>query len=617
MKRIILILSLALCRIGMNVQAAIFQDGDTIWATMQRENAIIGAHEEIASPNVYYKNGYRASCTSFGVVHVHGDTLIIRYYANTPDMDTSISNLEKEEVFDAKAYFASGADLVVNGKQSYYENGHLYCEENVRNNRFATTTWFTSSGEKERVYVFAGNKLIQMLQLYPSGKVMWKEDYISGQKEPQAWTEDSQEAVKQAPSFPGGLRAFEDYFNRFFLCSRSYDYGKFTAAVTVHPDGQCEIRLYDLDDQRSIYFSSDRIPAWHPVTINGKPVRYTLICKLTYLPLFCLHDGDTVNVDTGERTTYTRSGKTWRDTHMFCPNSADTCHYYGICSHRKDTIILDCYSREDNRLVARIGTTFAPEPIELLTDTPNIQAPLDMLALANAMLRQANKHLSTKISSPRTVFTEQYADGRKTYEEHYKGEHPAIITWFNEKGGFKYIYVTRVIKRKGKSDWLEYRLVREFYPDGHTVKVAENYPEKGKPEITYYTPDGRKTDNYILPTYPKDAKALEKYLQKNLQPHKTNFGKYNWKDIRGFFELHVEIDENGNVLNMAIGTASMGYSKDARRRDLTRAEKQEFYDLAIECLKRNNSLWNPGTIEGVPTTLRTYYTINFQFTNPQ
>jgi hypothetical protein len=141
---------------------------------------------------------------------------------------------------------------------------------------------------------------------------------------------------------------------------------------------------------------------------------------------------------------------------------------------------------------------------------------------------------------------------------------------------------------------------------------------KGKPEITYYTPDGRKAANYTLPAYSKDAKALEKYLQKNLQPHKTDFGKYNWKDIRGFLELHVEIDEAGNVLNMAIGSHSMGHStKSPQRRDMTRMEQQEFYDLVIDCLKRNSTRWIPGTIEGVPTTLRTHYTINFQFTNPQ
>lgn len=102
------------------------------------------------------------------------------------------------------------------GKQSYYVDGRLFCDEIYKDGQFKSTEWYTSKGEKERAYMYRDDRLTQKIQFYPSGKLKWMEIYLpNGAIQRQVYTEDKKMAEIQEPFFPEGYEAFERYFNRW------------------------------------------------------------------------------------------------------------------------------------------------------------------------------------------------------------------------------------------------------------------------------------------------------------------------------------------------------------------------------------------------------------------
>lgn len=97
------------------------------------------------------------------------------------------------------------------GKQSYYVDGRLFCDEIYKDGQFKSTEWYTSKGEKERAYMYRDDRLTQKIQFYPSGKLKWMEIYLpNGAIQRQVYTEDKKMAEIQELFFRKDMKRLND-----------------------------------------------------------------------------------------------------------------------------------------------------------------------------------------------------------------------------------------------------------------------------------------------------------------------------------------------------------------------------------------------------------------------
>lgn len=147
--------------------------------------------------------------------------------------------------------------------------------------------------------MYRDDRLTQKIQFYPSGKLKWMEIYLpNGAIQRQVYTEDKKMAEIQEPFFPEGYEAFERYFNRLFkTSSQRLSEGEYAVDIYVRADGRCEMMLWDNDIKKGAnvftaphLFSDNRMPLWTPAMIDGKPVAYSMVRKITYNPFLFKND---------------------------------------------------------------------------------------------------------------------------------------------------------------------------------------------------------------------------------------------------------------------------------------------------------------------------------------
>lgn len=623
MKRIIASLLVGLLIVPAFAKQDQLQDSQSLLVRMYRAGTIEGLQQELIDPFLF-ANVVDSGATDSGYVSLKDDKLRISYY------NRKTQQLVKIESYDAGDYLLGGNKLIMDGRQSYYADGRLFCEELYNQNELKSVEWFAADGENTRTYLFQNNRLIQQLQFYPSHKIKYQEVYLADHSiRRQAFTEKGMTAEFQEPSFPGGYENFERYFNKYFRPSCDLPYGESTVCLYVAENGRCEVTLWD---KKSVQvFADDRIPLWKPATIDGEPVSYTFVGKLVYAPFLGVENGDTVRITPSLKRGNQWNGIIARDCMLWIPTADDTCSHYAVCQRDEKTLTMNCYD-QNNRLCASQSFMYAPNDSILNTDYTG----------KYAIWHPTEYHVQKITNGYNLLSYSLYNNDIPVYYEHLTDNVWDTVYWYYPDGQIKYAFSPKdernndfmtdyrtnvmhfynkgetsvtfsrdgVIKYKFTEDKGIDQQLTEFYPTGE-IKVIEapSKNHKKRTKITYYNKRGEIVKP-TFPVFPDGAKAIQKYVQENINLNDKRLEKLLWDQVSGTVEVNVEVDENGHAVYTGIGSQTVEwYRKEGH------LNKGDIAPLILECLQNNDQPWIPGTIDGEPQTLRTSIKIKFLFSN--
>lgn len=247
----------------------------------------------VISPNFapMQSSGTEDSSDGNAVVTIKGDTLTIKYSAyfrydtRNEYLAYALPNkkydvlVEKIETYYAKDYLENGGELIIDGKQSYYMDGKLFCEEIISNGELKSTKWYNSHGINNLTYVFKNHNLFQQLQLYPSNKLKYQEIYLASGNIQNVYDAAGKPAQLTLPT-EEQLEDFQYYFNLFFTPLFPIKDKEVTVNMFVDKMGCGEAIVWDNIVGFPHKFTSNNTPIISPVTIDSVPVDFTFKCKV-------------------------------------------------------------------------------------------------------------------------------------------------------------------------------------------------------------------------------------------------------------------------------------------------------------------------------------------------
>ena len=432
------------------------------------------------------------------------------------------------------------------------------------------TTWFDKNGEKDRVFIYSNNKPAIQYQYYSSRKKKVKIDYLNNSQKV-FYNQSGVETTSFQDASPLiGMEDFLAFFNRKFRANRLYSKENLLTSITVDSLGNCSMWIFDVDANRLYPFEAEGMPQWKPATINNQPIRSTFYRSLEYSPMDYCSTQDTFPIFFEQSSYSTYNGIRWKDSKIYTITPADSCSNYGVITIKNDSIILTGYNKNNGNKICR-------------------QSYIE-------------NDYGKKIKEGWFIY---YTNNKITYQELYKNDSVTQTVHFYADEKPKTIFEAST----GSFQWDK---MTEYYEDGGVKWI--NIPiSKDSTQTQYFDKQGQSTTNVQLPTYPKGTKGINKYVRANLQLRKTKFwDNKNWTYIKGWEDYYVEIDADGKLICIGRGGGSCSYNC----KNHTKLQSWDFnnlYDAIQECLRSNPTIWNPGTINGEPTSMRTKITIHFEY----
>lgn len=548
---ILLLVNLVLC-----VAMYAWNDGDTILVSWDKEKMLLTDQYEVASPNLGFTLSPKGDIR--GIVHIVSDSMYIDYFA-------------ADEHIKTETYLIIGDnEITMAGKQLYYKNDILFCEDFVRKGLLTMTTWFDKNGKKDRVFIYSNNRPAIQYQYYPSGKKKMKIDYQNNSSKVFYDQSGVETASFQDASPLIGMDEFVAFFNRKFRANRLYSKENLLTSITIDSLGNCSMWIFDTDANRLYPFDSEKMPQWKPATIDNQSVQYTFCRSIDYNPIEYCNTNDTFPVF-NLRTTYnTYNGIQWSYSRIYSITPADTCSNYGVVTINEDSIILTAYNKKNGNKICRQS--------------------------------YVENDYGNKIKEGWFIY---YDNNKITYQELYKNDSVVQTVHFYDNEQPKTIF-------DGKMGAFQWDKMTEYYKGGG-VKWINISVSKDSTQTQYYDKQGNPTTDVQFPAYPKGSKGINKYVRANLQLRNTKFWKNkNWTYIKGWEDYYVEIDADGKLLNVGKGGGSCSYNCKNKIK-LQKWDFDNLYDAIQECLRSNPTIWIPGTINGEPTSMRTKITVHFEY----
>lgn len=578
-------------------------NGDMIYLVQDDSySPIIGVHNEIIGPNYGYARVTPTMFQSYtnGLVRIKDDTMRIKFFKD--------SRLEKTELYYAKDYITSGGDVYLTGSQLYYLNNQIVCDEYIRNGQLKAIKWFSPNGDMDRRYIFNNNQLVMLLYFYPSGKVKMKETYTSAtQYKREAFMETGEPGEWEDAYYPEGLDKLEEYFNRHFHSSVSFEKADFYITAFIDSLGRSSLLIHNPSEHYMDLWKEIDNLRWIPAKINGNPVSSVQYFTISYTPTRYLREGDTVQimmpqkksrgffraVNDNDKRRY--NGLQWRENQKWIITSSDTCSCYAVCHFLGDTLELEGYRKQTN-----------------------------MLFMRQQSLIDTSTNTLTKIG-----YTHWYEDQKLVRSDYYDGTTFNQVVWYDENQHPKYSInlrrnnksTTGVLQRQRFFPYGEIKednyLYEEFYPSGG-VRYQEAYDlSKDKTKKQYFNRQGVKA-KATQPSYPTGEKNIGVFLSSKLssltaQDLQNWFLWAGWESeeisISGEGYVYFVIDECGRVIDVDLAIKLSSYKiltsiNDGYSQLLAHIKK---------CLMEDPTIWTPGTIDGKPETMRTKVTVKFSF----
>lgn len=541
-----------------------FKTGDSFYVRLESNPKTLTAPNGVTvSPNVGFVKAFSGGKTDYlATVRMNEDTMVVTY-----------RNVRNDQVIKIERYLHNPSTnaLALEGEQLYVYNGIPYCGEMIVKGRLKRTVWYDAHGQKVRVYMYKSAADITEMQFYPSGKIqMTTEHFGTREAVRKVYDKEGKEAELTEAVPVGGWEMFDAYFHKKFRYNRLYSKEVFNVSITVDTAGVCVTSVFAPDGAWLTRMNGEDAVRWTPATINGQPVQYTIHRSIPYSPMDYLSKEDTFPMHCMFSHFANYNGIKWLNTRIYSFVTADTCSLQGTLEKKGDTTIVYCFDKKRGQKVAK-------------------QCYIDGKS-------------GSKIKEGWFTY---YANNKKIYEELFANDTVVQTIHYYENGMPKMIFVQE--RGKINSSW---DTLRGYYPDGHLKMMVI---PKGKKDITtYYDKQGNLTKNVKLPVYPGKVKALNKYVRKNAQVADSELWKASgWTSLDGWADFYVEIDEEGHVLHVGKGASSC--SQNYKGVPLNRFEIDKLYDLLEKCILNDTTLWEPGSINGEPTSLSTQVRIKFSY----
>lgn len=541
-----------------------FKDGASFYVSKDKSaKPLLAPNGMPVSPNDGYQRAqYNEKSHYLATVRINEDTMWLSY------KDEKIDQVFKIERY---VYNASSKDLFLEGEQVYLKNNIPYCSEIISNGRLRRAVWYNAHGQKERIYMFLSDKDITELQFYPSGKMSVRKDHFGTPEATlTAYDEEGHVAEWIDAKMDDKQEDFDTYFNKNFRINYLFVREVFKLYITVDSIGNYYASVFDSNGAFLTRMDCKGAPLGVPATINGHPVQSTFFCSVQYNPMEYVSLGDTLPIQCMRSQLATYHGINWlrSDIYFFVP--ADTCSLQGTLTENGDTTILLCFDKQSGNKVAR-------------------QCYVE-------------NEFGKKIKEG---WFSYYVNNKKSYEELFVNDTVQKTIHYYENEVPKMTFV-REKNRKGAAwDSLYF-----YYPNGALKMLF--IPDEKDDMITYYDKQGNPTENVVLPTYPGNVKALNKYLRKNVKMVDSKLWNIQrWNSLSCWLDVFVEVDENGKLLNVGNGAASCNQNYSGV--PLTRMDINLLYDMLKDCILKDPTLWEPGSIQGEPTSLLTKVRVKYSY----
>lgn len=542
-----------------------FTDGDSFYVKREKNSKpILAPNGAIICPNIGFSNVFKGVKTNNKAsIRMHEDTMIVTYE------DVVTSQVFKKEHY---LYHAESNALTIEGEQLYLHNNTPYCSEVIGNGQLKRVIWYDANGQKERIYIFKKGQSITEMQFYPSGKVSVQTDHFGTPNAVQkALHEDGSLGELSAPSLQGGIEELDAYFNRKFRFNKLYSKEDFRLSVSVDSVGECSILVFEDDGTFLTRMDAKDALPWSAAKIDGKPIAFSFERRVTYNPKRYLQIGDTLPMYNMQSSYTTSHGVHWIDTRIYSFVPADTCSLCGTVTKNGDTLLVNCFDKKSG----------------------------GKIALQKYIKNGEGKEI-------REGWFTYYKNNKKSYEELFVNDSVCRAIHYGENGNPQMQVVKVNANKSAVSDTMYY-----YYPEGG-LKKKLFVSKKNKDVETYYDKQGNPTNAVVLPVYPGKAKALNKYISKNIQI-KPDFGKntgVNWVDCEADF--YVEVDENGKMLR--VGKGASRSEQNYKGAPLLRSDIDYLFKQMEECIAQNPTLWKPGSIQGEPTSLFAVVHVKYTYT---
>ena len=542
-----------------------FTDGESFPVKREKNSKpILAPNGMMISPNIGFTNVSKSVKTNTKAsIRMYEDTMMVTYE------DVTKSQVIKIEHY---LYHAESNALTIEGKQVYLQNGVPYCCEHIGNGQLKRVIWYDANGQKERIYIFKKGQSITEMQFYPSGKVSVQTDHFGTPNAVQkALHEDGSLGELSAPSLAEGIEELDAYFNRKFRFNKLYSKEDFRLSVSVDSVGECSIFVFEDDGTFLTRMDGKDALPWSAAKIDGKPVAFSFAHSVTYGPKWYMQSGDTLPMYDMQSFFTTYHGVRWIDSHLYSFVSADTCSLCGTVTKNGDTLLVNCFDKKSGEKVA----------------------------LHKYIKNSEGKEI-------RAGWFAYYKNNKKSYEELFVNDTVSRAIHYGENENPQMQVVKANDRKSVFLDTMYY-----YYPDGGLKKMVIS-SKNNKDTETYYDKQGNPTKSVVLPTYPGKAKALNKYISKNIQI-KPDFGKntgVNWVDCEADF--YVEVDENGKVLR--VGKGASRSEQNYKGAPLLRTDIDYLFKQMEECIAQNPTLWKPGSIKGEPTSLFAVVHVKYTYT---
>ena len=540
-----------------------FEDGETFYVkSEEKSKPILAPNGVTVSPNLgYVKANSNVKSRVMASVRMHADSMIVTY-----------KHAYNDQIFKIERYLYNPSKdaLSLEGEQVYLHNNIPYCCEVIANGLLKRVIWYDTQGRKERIYMFKGQDISE-LQLYPNGKICIRTEHFGTPEAVQTvYDAEGHEASWTTASLAGEPDSFDAFFNRNFRCDRLYTKGAFQLYITVESDGTFSALVFAHEGTFLTRMEGAGLPLWTPAAINGTPVRSSLFRYVSYNPMEYLSSKDTLPMHCMQTYNSVYNGIKWVDSKIYSFIPADTCSQQGTMEENGDTIILYCFDKQSGEMVTRQS--------------------------------YVENEYGKKIKEGWFTY---YMNNNKSYQELYVNDTVSRTIHYYENEAPKMAVVRE--KNRTRAVWDS---LYSYYPNGQLKMVA--VPDGENDIYTYYDKQGKPTEDIVFPEYPGKEKALNKYLWKHMQLIGSKvWQQKSWNSIDCWVNFFVEVDENGKVLNMGKGAASL--SQNYKLTPLSRTEIDQLYDLIKDCLMSNPTPWIPGKIQGEPTTLRTKVRVKYSY----
>lgn len=573
----------------------------------------------------------KKDATHFAQVE-HGDgEIVLTYYSVSADS----SPVKRER------YTMIGESLVLAGVQEYIRDGQVYCKEEYRNGKLIRSTWIDTGGVKRKVYLVRDKKVMQLLELYPTGKTKMTEKYAADMQampDTHYYDEAGNELSFTRPDFIGKADSLQYWLNKymdmpegiyfsntdillsgtidsqshFHLINAYADFGWFSCKYPSilnrwrMSEEEYSMKMYQANNDAkdsANRFVSDWLKShlemleWNAGTVDGKPSTMDIKYRLRYSPLQVLHDNDTI---------YPHIIDDHQDGMLFLMGLVGRSYVL------KDVVL---YSRSQKNVFTSTPDSIGAYALLHTNKDTIIVTGYDSLGNIWFVNRYGQGKNSIYQEGQQDYFNHKQ---ELRYQENYEAgrlKSTLFLTTYGEKEIFRFNNVGKSRTTPSEKEELIY------YPSGELMKrafsVYEDYNSTSSwyakypyPQESFYDKQGNSVSSFELPSYKNGTNGLSAYLRKNYVVDESLFSE---KAKLSSVKINVQIEADGTLSDLVVCDLKF---KDAlsfvRTRMVVTLENEERMKESIkQCLMQAPAEWRAGTVNGIPTAMRVNMTLQY------